>query len=155
MVGTGFISHELAHKFTAMKYGYLSEFRLWPLGLIIALSSSLLTLGSLIFAAPGATYVIPRYPTYELSGIDEKKRMGLISLAGPLSNMLWAIIFYFLSWLDGPLSDIGFHVNLWLAIFNMIPLGDLDGRKIMTWNFTIWAIVTIPLWIVEIFLIFA
>ncbi|MBO3833162.1 MAG: hypothetical protein FGF51_07275, partial [Candidatus Brockarchaeota archaeon] len=46
VVGTGFVFHELAHKFTAQRYGYWSEFRLWPWGLAMALLSSLLTLGS-------------------------------------------------------------------------------------------------------------
>ncbi|MBO3769386.1 MAG: AN1-type zinc finger domain-containing protein [Thermoproteota archaeon] len=157
IVGTGFIFHELAHKFTAQKYGYWSEFRLWPWGLAMALFSSLLTLGSFIFATPGATYVVPRYNTYGWSEISEKKRIGLMSLSGPLSNVFWAVIFFLLSGFNGLLAlagNIGFQVNLWLAAFNMIPLGGLDGRKILAWNTKIWAIVTIPLWIIEAFLIF-
>ncbi|MEM2941674.1 MAG: AN1-type zinc finger domain-containing protein [Thermoproteota archaeon] len=155
VVGTGFMFHELAHKFTAQKYGYWSEFRLWPWGLAMALLSSLLTFGSFIFAAPGATYVMPRYHTYEWSGISERKRMGLISLTGPLSNVVWAVAFFFLSGLDGLLGligVIGFQVNLWLAAFNMIPLGSLDGRKVLTWSTAAWAIVAIPLWVIEAFL---
>ncbi|MBO3841964.1 MAG: hypothetical protein FGF48_06060 [Candidatus Brockarchaeota archaeon] len=155
VVGTGFIFHELAHKFTAQRYGYWSEFRLWPWGLAMALLSSLLTLGSFIFAAPGATYVAPRYHTFEWSGVSEKKRMGLISLAGPLSNVVWGAAFFLLSGLgglSGLIGNIGFQVNLWLASFNMIPLGGLDGRKILAWNTTAWAIVAIPLWIIEAFL---
>ena len=41
-VGTGFILHELGHKFVSMKYGYWAEFKLWPQGLIFALLSSFL-----------------------------------------------------------------------------------------------------------------
>ncbi len=154
-VGTGFVSHELAHKFTAQRYGYWSEFRLWPWGLAMALLSSLLTLGSFIFAAPGATYVAPRYHAFELSKVSEKRRMGLISLAGPLSNVAWATAFFFLSGLGGLpglVGKTGFQVNLWLAAFNMIPLRGLDGRKVLAWNITAWVIVAIPLWVIEAFL---
>lgn len=154
-VGTGFVSHELAHKFTAQKYGYWSEFRLWPWGLAIALLSSVVTLGSFIFAAPGATYVVPRYHAYERSEKSERKMMGIISLAGPLSNVAWAVVFFFLSKLSGLpslIGTVGFQVNLWLAAFNMIPLLGLDGMKIMSWRITIWAIVAIPLWITQVFL---
>ncbi|MBO3800101.1 MAG: hypothetical protein FGF52_03505 [Candidatus Brockarchaeota archaeon] len=158
VVGTGFVFHELAHKFTAQKYGYWSEFRLWPWGLAMALLSSLLTLGSFIFAAPGATYIVPRYYASEWFGTDERRRVGIISLAGPLSNIFWATVFFFMSWLNSLpslIGNIGFQVNLWLAAFNMIPLGGLDGRKILTWNTAIWATVAIPLWIAEVFLIIA
>ncbi len=153
VVGTGFVSHELAHKFTAQKYGYWSEFRLWPWGLAMALLSSVFTLGSFIFAAPGATYVVPRYNAYEWPEVSERKRTGVISLAGPLSNVIWAVVFFLLSRLSGLpslIGTVGFQVNLWLAAFNMIPLGGLDGRKIMSWSITVWAVVAIPLWIAEI-----
>jgi len=155
VVGTGFVSHELAHKFTAQKNGCWSEFRLWPWGLMVALLSSLLSLGSFIFAAPGATYVIPRYHAYGYSEASERKRMGLISLAGPLSNVVWAILFFILSRMSGLLNlvgSMGFRVNLWLAAFNMIPLGDLDGRKILSWSIIVWVIVAVPLWALELFL---
>jgi len=155
VVGTGFVSHELAHKFTAQKYGYWSEFRLWPMGLAIALFSSLLTAGSFIFAAPGATYVAPRIHAYELPQTSERRRIGLMSLAGPLSNVAWAIVFLFLSRLDGLpglIGTVGFQVNLWLAAFNMIPLGGLDGRKVLSWSITAWAAVAVPLWAAQVFL---
>ena len=29
---------------------------------------------------------------------------------------------------------IGFQVNAMLAFFNMLPVGPLDGRKILRWN---------------------
>ncbi|MGB9718933.1 MAG: AN1-type zinc finger domain-containing protein [Thermoproteota archaeon] len=157
VVGTGFMFHELAHKFTAQRYGYWSEFRLWPWGLAMALLSSLLTSGSFIFAAPGATYVVPLHHDYEWPGAAERRRMGLMSLAGPLSNVAWAVAFFFLSLLDGlpgVVGAIGFQVNLWLAAFNMIPLGGLDGRKILGWSIAAWAAVAVPLWVAQAFLIF-
>ena len=40
-VGISFILHELAHKFTAQKYGFFAEFRKWNMGLVIAVISSL------------------------------------------------------------------------------------------------------------------
>lgn len=156
VVGTGFMLHELAHKFTAQRYGYWSEFRLWPWGLAMALLSSLLTSGSFIFAAPGATYVVPLHHDYESSEAAERRRMGLMSLAGPLSNVAWATVFFFLSLLDGlpgVVGTIGFQVNLWLAAFNMIPLGGLDGRKILSWSTAAWAAAAVPLWVAQAFLI--
>ena len=56
VLGCGFIMHELMHKFTAQKFRYKAEFRIWPLGIMLALITSLF---GFIFAAPGATYFEP------------------------------------------------------------------------------------------------
>jgi len=36
-VGTGFLLHELAHKFTAQRYGYAADYEASPMGLLLAL----------------------------------------------------------------------------------------------------------------------
>ena len=50
-VGVGFVLHELAHKFTAMKFGYWAEFRKDNLMLLVAVV--LAALVGVVFAAPG------------------------------------------------------------------------------------------------------
>ena len=60
-VGLGFILHELGHKFSAMHFGYWSEYQLWPVGLIIALASSFC---GIVFAAPGAVYLFASLSFY-------------------------------------------------------------------------------------------
>jgi Zn-dependent protease len=149
-VGAGFALHELTHKFSAQRYGFWAEFRLWPTGLIMALILTVVSGGNLIFAAPGATYIAPRnYAPLHSEGISRRQN-GIISLAGPLSNVALAIVFLMLSNLQGwfaIVGTIGFQTNLWLAAFNMIPFGGIDGRKVLSWKSLIWAIVAIPLWI--------
>ena len=51
VVSTGFLSHELGHKFLAQKYGCWAEFRMSKQGLLMAL---LFSMFGLLFAAPGA-----------------------------------------------------------------------------------------------------
>jgi len=149
-VGVGFIVHELTHKFTAQRYGFWSEFRIWPLGLVMTVLFSVISAGQFVFAAPGATYVKPRYSASSSSQVTEDKQNGIISLAGPLSNVALAIIFLLVSeasGLLGSLGALGFQVNLWLAAFNMIPFGGMDGQKVLSWSILIWAAFTIPLWV--------
>lgn len=146
-VGTGFIFHELMHKFSAQRYGFWSEFRLWPTGLIMTVVFSLISGGTFIFAAPGATYVIPRYS----SGVANRRQNGLISLAGPLTNVVLATMFlaiYGSGGLLGLVGMMGSQVNLWLAGFNMILFEGMDGQKVISWSIKVWAVVTIPLWII-------
>ncbi len=137
-VGSGFVLHELMHKFTAQRYGYWAEFRMWVMGIVLALITS--TLG-FIFAAPGATYI-------QGNNITERQN-GIISLAGPATNVVIAFIFLLVGLVgNGFVSDIGqigFPVNLFLATFNMLPIMPLDGAKVFRWNKLLWAGFFVPL----------
>jgi len=52
----------------------------------------------------------------------------IVSLAGPLSNFILALIF---SRFQSPLAYILTYTNLYLGIFNLIPLPPLDGSKVL------------------------
>ena len=148
-VGLGFIGHELAHKFVAQRLGCVAEFRLWILGLVTALLFAFITRGSIIFAAPGAVYIQPKTNPFGISRRDN----GYISLAGPVTNVILAMVFFLLigSWgvLD-IIGRIGFQVNLWLAAFNLLPFGVLDGEKVFQWSRVVWVAITAPIWILVI-----
>ena len=151
-LGLGFIFHELAHRSLARRYGCTAEFRAWPTGLLMALVFALISGGRLIFAAPGAVYIGSKTMGY---GGATRREMGLISLAGPLSNALVGMGFLGLTLIPGSsiirlMSSMGFRTNIWLAAFNLIPSGILDGRKIFSWNPKIWAASTIPIWTLTI-----
>ena len=138
-VGVGFVLHELSHKFAARRYGYWAEFRVWPFGLIFALITSIF---GIIFAAPGATYI---------SGTDiTKERNGKISLAGPLTNVGVAFLFLIVSLSPDELLRLlgrqGVYINLFLALFNMIPIfPPIDGAKVFAWRKEVWLAVFLPL----------
>lgn len=145
-VGSGFVLHELSHKFTAQRFGYWAEFRMWPFGLVLALVTSLI---GFIFAAPGATYI---------SGFNiSESENGKISVAGPLMNVIVGIIFLpFLLFGHGVWYDLGSEgvfVNIFLALFNMLPLYPLDGAKVFAWSKLRWAAVFVPLVLVFIVLV--
>ena len=136
----GFIAHELTHKYAAGKYGYISVFRMWPLGLAITLIVGLGSGGQFLFAAPGAVVILAPYFT--------RRQGGLISLGGPLMNAAIAMCFLPLNLLPGLIGTIGYwgaRINLWLAFFNLIPIPPLDGQKVFSWNPAIWAAIELPL----------
>ncbi len=33
---------------------------------------------------------------------------------------------------------IGFQINFWLGLFNLIPFGNFDGKKILNWDRYVW-----------------
>ena len=157
VIGTGFLGHELAHKFTAQRYGAWAEFRLWTIGAIMTLVFAAASQGTFVFATPGAVYIASR-SSYIGDAMD-KKTNGIISLVGPLVNVAVAGVFA-LAYFTLPVIGINgiiisgrnflpwaVFINLWLGAFNMIPFFILDGQKVLTWNRAIWALVTIPLWL--------
>lgn len=141
-VGAGFILHELGHKFVSMKYGYWAEFKLWPQGLLFALVTSFF---GFVFAAPGAVYTYANYMTDDVN--------GKISVAGPVVNIALAIIFIAIATAIYPsafysetsalifiICAVGYSINSFLAVFNLLPIGNLDGSKVFRWNIGIWII---------------
>ncbi len=122
-VGVGFLLHELAHKVVAQRYHCWAEFRADNMMLILAVAMSLF---GFVFAAPGAVMIY---------GNLTKNWYGRISAAGPLMNILIGFaflggaVFTGIEWLA-----YGFVINGWLALFNMIPLGNFDGIKIWRWS---------------------
>ena len=133
-VGVGFIFHEMGHKILAQKYGAWAEFRAWNQMLIMAIIFSFF---GFVFAAPGAVMISGR--------TIGKSRNGKISAAGPIMNFIIAVLFlplliYFPEGLLNTIGSYGFMINTWLGLFNLIPFGMFDGKKILEWNKAVYGI---------------
>lgn len=128
-VGSGFVLHELAHKVLAQRYGHWAEFRAHFPGLGMTLLLALFT--PVLFAAPGAVLI---------QGRVTPRENGLISLAGPATNLVLAFLAWPFAWAvnaDALLPAVASRValiNAFLCLFNLVPLGPLDGRKVLAWS---------------------
>lgn len=150
--GLGFILHELMHKYVAQSYGFYAEFKAFYNMLWLALAASFF---GFIFAAPGAVIIRSR-------GFRQitKEQNGKISLAGPATNIILAVIFLVILFLvSNPLAQViasyGLTINSLLAAFNMIPVMPFDGAKIKEWNITVYTttvIIAVGLFILTFFL---
>lgn len=134
-VGIGFLLHELAHKVVAIRFGRVAEFRANYTMLALAIGFGL---AGFLFAAPGAVYHAGREVT--------SRQNGLIAVAGPITNLLLAAVFFPLVVVapDGLLlqvGQLGVSINLILAAFNMLPFGPLDGRTVISWSILVFALV--------------
>ena len=130
--GVGFVLHELAHKVSAVRYGQVAGFRADYGMLVLAVLSGL---ADFLFAAPGAVYHRGRITV---------RQNGLVSLAGPATNLALAGVFGALLALPGPelvtlVGQLGVLVNAFLAAFNLVPVGPLDGRSVLRWSKLVWA----------------
>lgn len=136
-VGLAFLLHELAHKFLAQHYGCWAEFRSFDMGLLLAL---MMSFSGLVFAAPGAVMI---------NGVVSTKEYGKIAAIGPLTNIVLALLFMGISYFIplagwwGQLITQGAFINAWLAMFNLIPLWNLDGLKVIRWSKGIWLLLVV------------
>lgn len=129
--GLGVILHELMHRVVARYFGATAHFVANDAMLVISI---LIAFGGFLFAAPGAVWH---------TGTLTKRQLGLIAAAGPITNMVLALLFAAVFVLVG-FSDIspvvrlglilGYSVNSILGIFNMLPFGPIDGAKVLNWN---------------------
>ncbi len=125
-VGVGFLLHELGHKYVAQKYHFWAEFRASNGMLIFAILMSLFL--KVIFLAPGAVMIHGYYMT--------KEKNGKISAAGPMVNFILAALFIILLALgiNNQLTNYGAFINSWIGLFNMLPVWNIDGKKILNWS---------------------
>lgn len=134
--------HEYSHAWMANFLGdptarYAGRLTLNPLVHIDVLWTLILPVLSLLMGAGfiGAAKPVPFNP-YNLR--NQKYGPALIGAAGPLSNVLIAIIIglivRFLVNVNGQFVEtlkLMAYINISLAIFNLIPIPPLDGSKIL------------------------
>jgi Zn-dependent protease len=127
-----FFIHEIAHKIVAQGKGFWAEFRLTLMGAILTAFSIVSPYFKII--SPGAVMV---------AGFPDTNAMGKISIAGPATNITFSTIFLGTAFLIPQLTPIfliGAAFNAWIALFNLIPFGILDGFKVFLWNKKTWAL---------------
>ncbi len=144
--GIGFLLHELAHRVVARGYGAEAHFVANNGWLLISI---VLAFTGFFIAAPGAVWH---------RGYLTMRQGGLIALAGPATNLVLALIFLLLqivlpsNLITVPIGDfrsldllsitlsVGFGINAWLGLFNMIPFGPFDGAKVLAWDWRVFAV---------------
>ncbi len=143
VIGPAFILHELGHKYSAIKYGKYARFTLIKNMVGLTVLVGILGIG---IAGPGATMIVGR---------TNKKESGIFASAGPLVNLVIALISFlliiitpnaFISLFNQSIHSVLTYaviINSFLALFNLIPFSLLDGKKIIAWNPLAWILLVI------------
>lgn len=130
----GIIFHELGHKFLALLLGMGAIFKIFWFGLGLGFLLKLLN-SPILILAPG--YV-------EISGATSTLDLTLVAFSGPLVNLvLWVGSLYVLK-TNRKLTNkaslavlLTKQINMFLFIFNMLPIPPLDGFKVWTGIFSL------------------
>jgi Zn-dependent protease len=136
--------HEFAHALAADRLGdptarAAGRLTLNPFAHIDPIGTVILPLSLLLFSAVSGTNFVfgwgkpTPFDPYNLK--NPRRDAALISIAGPVSNLLLAVIVsIFIRFTPSVFSIFLVPLiltNIGLAVFNLIPVGPLDGQKII------------------------
>ncbi len=145
LMTASFLVHEIAHKVMAQKKGLWAEFRLTKWGAVLTFASVFLPFKMI---TPGAMMI---------AGSPDKDGMVKISVAGPITNIILSSVLLAVAFAL-PITNVYFivllfaaYINAFMAVFNLIPFGVLDGYKIFSMNKKMWAAAFIPSLLLTLF----
>jgi len=149
MGGIATIVHELGHRLAGRYYGYPSELQIWSLGSVTMLITAWFF--GTVFAQPSRT-VMQGMPK------ETNTHEVIVTVSGPLINLLFAGISFLLLPLGGYLTimgEAGFSMNLLSSVCSLIPVKPMDGEQVFRWNKLFWALIWLPIFVIYcIFFIF-
>lgn len=133
--------HEFAHALTADRLGdptarAAGRLTLNPFAHIDPIGTVVLPLSLLLISGGNFAYGWGKPTPFDPYNLKNPRRdAGIISIAGPISNLLLAIAVSLAIRFLPPIFAIFLTplilTNIGLAIFNLVPVGPLDGQKII------------------------
>lgn len=116
--------HELGHKFVAMSFGMTAVFHAAYIWLLIGLALKF----------TGFVFFVPAFVL--IGGIGSPQTFSLIAFAGPAVNLiLWILAWVAIkrNWFSSKYTSILYltkQINMFLFIFNMLPIPGFDGYQV-------------------------
>ena len=141
------VPHELAHRAAGRRLGCFARFALDERGFLITTFLNLVFAVMSVFGILFGAVFFSGYTLISCVFGRSRSNDGLIALAGPLTNIALGVLGFMLMRLV-PSFTVPWIIlqetaslSVWVAFFNLLPFGPLDGRKVMEWNSAVWAVV--------------
>jgi hypothetical protein len=138
IAGMTTVIHELAHWYYATRYGTRTELRFWGIGTLALLVTTLLF--GVVFGQPARTIINSPEKL-------EKKKMGIISMAGPLVSLSISAVFLMVMAFGGSFSYIGVKglpISMVACVYSLLPIYPMEGKNVWNWDRKAWAFAFLP-----------
>jgi len=138
---SSFIIYYLAQRIVSEKMKCNITYRLWVPGVILSMMSMLA--GIKIFLIGGIVISAYKFGRWGMKDrLPTVQEIGFISVSGPLVSMFLVAAFKVLTYYIGANNffDDMILINGWITFFNLIPIKELDGGKVMFWYPMLWII---------------
>jgi len=159
MVALALLAHISAQRMLALRKGFQIEYKIWIYGLLAALVICFVSRGYVVLVIAGGIIM------YSLEGHRlgkwryqmSQKDLGIVSLIGPLANIVLAILFKLLLTIspNNILLTRALAINLWFAFFTILPIPKLDGLNVFYMGRSTWAFAFIGILIASLLLYFS
>lgn len=135
--------HVSAQRMLALAKGFQVEYRMWIYGLIVALVICFVTRGYAVLIIPGGIimFALEGHRLGKWKYQMSQKDLGIVSLMGPISNIILAVFFKILLLISPNhllLTD-ALKITLLFAVFTVLPIPKLDGLNIFYMGRATWA----------------
>lgn len=145
IAGSFFESEVKINLWEIQRFGWKPESKFknpMPAGIIFPIIFKLISLGKINWLAfltfdveAKVSRAAKRHDIYTFSELSEY-HLGVIAAWGIAANLFFAAIW---GLIGGP-SEMNFiHLSIYYALFNMIPISDLDGNKIFFGSIVLWS----------------
>ncbi|MDP3765525.1 MAG: hypothetical protein Q8R04_03355 [Nanoarchaeota archaeon] len=133
IVALSILIHDLGQRIWALAIGYRVEFKMWSLGLFVALIIAFISNGNLWLIVPSG-FMLHHLAGHRLGffryGISYFGQ-AMVALAGPLFTLMLVILLKVLSvFSPNPLIQKAIIFNVVYAVTSLLPIPPLDGSKI-------------------------
>src|SRR3972149_12301081 len=133
--------HEFVKKTIAQSFGISSTYNLWIPGFFISVITSIFSEGKLLLF----TYGFSKFKQFYGAKLGKSRvsiredERGVIILSGVLASLALALLVKLLApFLSESVWLLGVNVNLWIALFALIPFPPLNGTYLLLWSRVVW-----------------
>lgn len=143
-VAIAMAAHELVQRRVAKRLGVSATYEMWLPGVVFSLLMMLI--GIKLVVVGGAAVVAYKFGRWGMRDRHASfEEVGIVSMAGPVANLLLATALKSFAGPAGWGAALGYvaDINAWLAIYNMIPLKQLDGGGFFMWSHVYWILALI------------
>ncbi len=136
--------HHAGQRMMALSVGMKAEHRLWWYGPLIGLILVMVSGGRIKFLAATATiaYALPAHRLGAFRYGPGLTTISKICLAGPVLNIFFSALVKSLEWAGVLSPSIGnalFNLNIFFAMWNLLPIPPLDGSKVFYYSRLVYA----------------